>query len=166
MRKITALLVCFVLVFSFTGCKSEKNTAGGVDIEYYVNLGGMPESDIKLGDAMPEEDDSIFSVEAGARSFMSTGEFNYYYDLSALDKKINAIACFSDCFGFTTGDISIEITNALQSRGIEYTEREPKKDELFFLPGGENRSVIECKNLKHNLIFVFEDNALCATYLS
>ena len=166
MKKITALLICFVLIFSFAGCKSDKNTAGGVDIEYYVNLGGMPESEIKLGDSVPEPDDNIYSVEAGARSFMSTGAFNYYYDLSALDKNIYAIACFSDCLGFTTGDISIEITNVLESRGINYTEREPKKDELFFLPGGENRFVIECKDLKHNLIFVFEDNALCAAYLS
>ena len=78
---------------------------------------------------------------------------------------LTAIAAFSKMYGFEAGDVSIELTDTLDSQGLEYTEREPKDGELYFLPNG-NFTVIECGGLKNNLIFVLEDNSLCAALLS
>ena len=170
MKKLTALFVCFCVFMFAAGCGDENaKTSHGVDIAYFADIGAMPESELKLGDTAPEQkedNESYFFYSEGDKGCASTGEFNYYYDTSEKEPKISAIAGFNTCYGFENGSISIEITKALDSQGIDYKERAAGVDELFFLPAGEGRSVIECKSLKHNLIFVFEDNALCAVLIN
>lgn len=170
MKKLTAIVLCLCVLIFAAGCGDENaKTSHGVDIAYFADMGAMPESELKLGDGMPEQkedSEDYFFYDDGDKSYASTGEFNYYYDISEKEPKIAAIAGFNTCFGFENGSISIEITEALDSQGIEYKERVAGENEVFFLPPVEGRSVIECKSLKHNLIFVFEDNALCATFIN
>lgn len=168
MRKTVLILLCALTVLSFAGCKDTGKTSHSVDIEYFANMGAVPESELKIGDSVPEieeYDDNYFVSSDGDDSFFSNGEFNFFYDTSEKEPKINKIACFSKSFGFEIGDISIEIINALEDAGIKYTERAEKDGELSFLPKSDNRSVVECRSLKHKLVFVFEDNALCATVI-
>ena len=169
MKKIISAILVLLLLFSFAGCKKEnKSTAKtGVDIAYYANLGSMPESNLKLGDNVPEdkEDETYFFSEDGTLDYFSNCNFSYYYSPKDEPQKITAIAAFSEAFGFGNGDVSIEITDTLDLLGIKYTEREPQENELFFLPAGDF-TVIECKDLKNNLIFVFTDNSFCAALLS
>lgn len=164
MKKIICAFLCLTLLFPLAGCKERKTLAKtGVDIAYYAELGLFPESEIKLGDTVPEnseDGDYFFSVDESP-AFFSNGSFNYYYDSAA----VTSIAAFSKMFGFEAGDVSIELTDTLDSQGLEYTEHEPKDGELYFLPNG-NFTVIECGGLKNNLIFVLEDNSLCAALLS
>ena len=168
MRKICALLLCFSILLFATGCGGENaKPAHDVDIAYFADMGTFPESELKLGDSVPEEtenDETYYFYDNADKSYFSTGEFNYYYDASQKEPKISAIVGFNTCYGFENGSVSIEITAALDSQGIKYKERIPAENELFFLPAAE-RSVIECESLKHNLIFVLEDNALCATLI-
>ncbi|MBR6903177.1 MAG: hypothetical protein IKN39_04735 [Clostridia bacterium] len=164
MKKILCALLCIILLFVLAGCKEKKTLAKtGVDIAYYAELGFVPESEIKLSDNVPEnsEDSDYYFSSDNSLSFFSNGSFNYYYDSAA----VTAIAAFSNMYGFEAGDVSIELTDTLDSQGLKYTEREPKDGELYFLPNG-NFTVIECNGLKNNLIFVLEDNSLCAALLS
>ena len=158
-----------LVLFSFAGCKNEEpKNKTSVDISYYAKLGLFPESEIKIGDSVPKEggDDTFYFVKAGARSFFSNGNFNYYYNPSSLEQKVFAVAAFSNFYGFEPGAVSIEVSDALTGSDIKYTERAATEDELFFLPAGENRSVIECNFEDRKLLFVFENNSLCAAYLS
>lgn len=164
MKKLICVLFCLVLTVSFTGCKEKKSLAKtGVDIAYYAELGLFPESKIKLGDNVPEnsEDSNYYFSEDESHTFFSDGSFNYYYASAA----VVSIASFSNMYGFEAGDISIELTDTLDSQGLKYTERAPEDGELYFLPNG-NFTVIACGGLKNNLIFVLEDNSLCAALLS
>lgn len=169
MRKLVCTLLCLLLLFPFAGCKKDtESLKSGVDIEYYVNLGAIPESDIKIGDGVPEnseENDDYFFSESGSDSYFSNGDFIYYYDSSKKNAKVKAISAFSKFYGFEIGAVTIEISDMLDSRELKYTEREPKEDELFFLPSSGNFSVIEYKAQKHTLLFVFQDNSLCAAYI-
>lgn len=169
MKKTVALILCLVLFVFAAACKEEKKeTTHGVDIAYFADMGSFPDSDLKLGDAVPEkkeEDETYFFTENGAESFVSNGDFCYYYNGKDSSPKIYGIAAFSNCLGFEVGAVSIEITDVLDEQKIKYTSREPGEGEIFFLPAGENREIIVCEGLKNNLCFVFEDNALCAAYL-
>lgn len=170
MKKAVCLCLSLILVLCFSGCKSNKNKSEhSVDIGYFADMGAQYESDLKIGDSVPEKkegDETFFFTESGKESFVSNGDFCYYYDANQKEPKIYGIAAFSNCMGFETGAVSIEVTDALESQGIEYRQRAPKDGEIFFLPAAENREVIECQGLKHNLIFVLEDNALCASFIS
>ncbi len=168
MKKTVLVFLCVLFAFSFCACKSNNNkSAHSVDIAYFIDMGKVPETNYKIGDGLPStetiENNSMIIFENESPAFFTDGAFNYYY--SSEKKVITEIIGFDKCLGFETGTISIEVTDALDEQNIKYTEREPSDGELFFLPGANNRSVIECKELKYSLIFVFEDNALCATIL-
>ena len=169
MKRIISLSLCFVLLLFAAACKDkEKKSEHGVDIAYFADMGAMYESEFKISDKVPldkEGGDQYFFTKAGSRSYFSNGEFAYYYDEREKEPEIEAIAAFSNCMGFEAGDISIEVTDALDGQEIEYITRQPQDGEIFFLPAAENREVLECKGLKRRLIFVFEDNALCAAFL-
>lgn len=169
MKRLLCALILIALLFAFAGCNEKPTTAnGGLDIAYYADLGSVPESDVKLGDDVPketEEDDTYFFIEDGKNSYFSSGDFMYFYDPDAKETKVYAIAALSKFFGFEIGAVSIEVTDTLTAAGIEYTERAASEKDVFFLPSGDF-TVVECKNLKNSLVFVFEENSLCAALLS
>ena len=170
-------IICTILVLSLltfaAACKEDKSETVNhdVDIAYFADMGAFPESEIKIGDAAPEEnpdDGTFFFTEYDNRNYFSNGDFCYYYafaDESKKETRVYGISAFSKCMGFEIGAISVEVTDVLDAQNIEYYSGAPREDEVFFLPKGENREVITCKKLKNNLVFVFEDNALCAVYL-
>lgn len=169
MKKAISIILC-LLIFTFAAaCKdNKKKDEHGVDIAYFANMGAMYESELKIHDAVPagdgEGEDWIFAKD-GKKSYFSNGNFCYYYDGGQKEPEIYAIVALANCMGFETGDISIEITDVLNAQEIEYAQREPEEDEVYFLPEGQNREIIECKGLKYVLKFVIEDNALCAAFL-
>ena len=169
MKKVICVALCFVVLGLFAGCKEEKKeTTHDVDIAYFANMGAMPESDLKLGDSIPEITEEMtewFSSTDGKNTFVTNGEFYYYYDEGEKDPKIKSMAAFSKGMGFEIGAISIEVTKALDSQDVKYKTRDIKANEIDFLPAAEGRETVECEGLKHNLIFVFEENALCAIYM-
>lgn len=169
MKRIIAFSLCLFICLSLAACNSgdEKQTHG-VDIAYFAEMGTFPECDYRIKDSIPDvnaEDSPFMAVTDKQPPYVTDGSYSFYYDASAKNQQITKIASFGACLGFETGSIIIEITDALDEQGIKYTEREPKKNELFFLPSGGERTVIECKDLKNPLIFVFEDNALCAVLI-
>lgn len=169
MKKAICISLCFVFLLLAAACKEKKKKdEHGVDIAYFVDMGAMYESEFKIYDKVPldkEGGEEYFFTKAGRESNFSDGSFCYYYDEREKEPEIEAIAALSNCMGFEAGDISIEVTDALDSQGIEYVMRQPRDGEIFFLPAAENREVLECRGLKYNLIFVFENNALCAALL-
>lgn len=170
MRKISIFFLCLLFVFISVGCKEKDNKSShSVDIKYFADMGAIPECDYKIGDNLPDdntiEESGMVILNDQSPAFIMNGAFYLYYDRKDDKPKFQKIAAFDTAFGFENGSITIEISDVLDEQNIEYTEREPDKDELFFLPKGDGRTVIECTSLKHNLIFVFEENALCATLL-
>lgn len=168
MKRAICLSLCFVLLLFAAACKQEKKSEHGVDVAYFADMGAMYESEYKIGDEVPLDKDGgeeYFFTKAGTGSYFSDGSFSFYYNENDKQPAVYAIAAFSNCMGFEAGDISIEVTDALDSQEIEYVVRQPNDGETFFLPAGQNREVLECKVLKNKLIFVFEDNALCAAFL-
>ena len=79
MKKIIALLLCVIFVFSLSACNSKEKdeNSNNVDIEYYANSGSMPETNYSLGTdpekikdelsalAANSEEDFIFDVVEG-----------------------------------------------------------------------------------------------------
>ena len=169
MKRVICVMLALSLFMFAAACKEKKTEVKhDIDIKYFADMGAMNESDLKIGDLVPEEkedDDTYFFTKTENESYVSNGNFCYYSDGKEKDPKIYGIAAFSNCMGFETGDISIEITDVLNAQEIEYAQREPEEDEVYFLPEGQNREIIECKGLKYVLKFVIEDNALCAAFL-
>lgn len=172
-KRIICAIMCIAVVLLAAGCKKNKDKGKVYEINFsrFADAGTMPESEFKIGDALPEfdpqdEQSRYFSMESEDPPFIGTieGKFSYYYEKGD-DPRITAIMAYDTCFGFENGAISIEITDALDSQNVEYTERKPKEDETLFMPREPDVSLIECKSFKHRLIFIIKDNALCATYI-
>ncbi|MBO4692904.1 MAG: hypothetical protein J5659_00720 [Clostridia bacterium] len=172
MKKIIALFVCLLTLVFVAGCKekAEKKASHNIDIAYFADMGTFNDCPFKIGELLPDKeqlkkDEFVIYCEKEPY-YASNGKFNFYYYRDDDGNLVfNKIVSFDTCLGFETGSISIEVTDVLDEQGIKYTEREPEAEELFFLPAGNNRSVVECGSLKNPLRFVFEDNALCAVLL-
>ncbi|MBR4909934.1 MAG: hypothetical protein IKZ47_01255 [Clostridia bacterium] len=179
--KKALLIICAALMLFAAGCKKDAKATveHSVDIAYYADTGAVPGAAFKAGETVSEgfeENENMFVVENGARSFASSGDYYYYFDIDSPPFTVDAVVSFTDCYGFDIGTVSIEVTKVLEAQGIKYNEHEPANEELFFLPGAGTvyseedsasgrkieRTVVECTSLKHKLIFVFEENALCA----
>ena len=176
MKRIVSLLICFAVIMAFVGCDRANTSSdtNGVDVEYYAKLGKMPESEYALSDdcekvkseltAKSEEDESfICSIDEGQQSVLiNTGNFYYYYDKSKADKGISCIVALDTAYGFENGTISLEIKEALSKFTPEESEN---TDNLFFMNDMDNGSQLKYQFGKNTVIFVFQDNALCATVL-
>ena len=168
MKKTVSIILCLVIFTFAAACKdNKKKDEHGVDIAYFANMGAMYESELKIHDTVPAEEEGgdWEFFKNGYQSYLSNGNFCYYYDNRQKEPEIYAIVALANCMGFETGDISIEITDVLNAQEIEYAQREPEEDEIYFLPEGQNREIIECKGLEYVLKFVIEDNSLCAAVL-
>ncbi|MBR5923299.1 MAG: hypothetical protein IKZ59_05845 [Clostridia bacterium] len=172
-KAVFCTVLCLAVLFCAAGCKSgkEKKSVYGVNFAAYADAGEIPESKLKIGDSIPsfdseETESEYFSMDSEEPPFFmaATGEFGYYYEKGD-DPRIKSIMGYDTCFGFDNGTVSITVKEALDSRNIKYTEREPVEGEIFYMSLSSGTSVIECKQFKYRLVFVFSDNALCATYL-
>lgn len=172
-KRIVCALICLAAILPAAGCKNKKDKAKVYEIDFarFANVGTMPESELRLGDDLPEfdpqdEQSKYFSMDDANPPFIGTaeGNFSYYYEKGE-NPKITAIMAYDTCFGFENDTVSIVITDALDSQNVKYTERKPREDETLFMPREPNVSLIECKSFKHRLIFIIKDNALCAAYI-
>ena len=175
MKRIVCLLLVFVLAFSFTACskKKDKKQENSVDIEYFAKLGQIPECEYSLGDdvekvkselsaAAEKDEGKMYDFQEGEKTaFIFDGKHNYYYVKERADKGLAYIATYDKAYGFEIGEISITVKNALGD--IKYTEEPLSQDNAFFVFGAQNGSVIKCEFGNKTVMFVFDDNALCAT---
>ena len=185
MKRIIALTLTFIMLFTLSACgkDKEKPDTYSVDVNYYANLGAIPEVEYKLGaniddmltaleaeeTANAEGDDhqhATYTVyEEAERSMILTSGTNYYYDTKDKDGGVSYIVNFDASYGFALGTYSIEVKDALSTLKLEAQKREPSSDEVFFIPGSANLTVLEYNFKKCNLMFIFQEDMLCATAL-
>ena len=183
MKRIIALILC--LCFSFTLCacgeKEEKVEKYGVDVNYYAKLGQIPEVEYKLGADVDKIIEALDKAEAeyaeenghqhgtynvfeeGERSLLVTSGTNYYFDTDNKAAGVSYIVNFDASYGFAPDTYSIEIKEALETLGLKSTLREADAEEVFYIPGAMNLSVMEYAFPKCNIVFVFQEDKLCAT---
>ena len=183
MKRLVLILVCLSLVFCFAGC-DKKNTSSGkesVDVEYFAKLGQIPECEYKLGtDASeilkdfeektknpPSADESFYyeEIERGDYNGILSADQSYYCKKSDKKKEVTHIVDYGTAYGFSIGAVSIEIKNALADMGFETAERDISDSEKQFVIASDNCTCLEYEFEKNTVVFVFADNALCATIL-
>lgn len=190
MKKLFSLLLCFVIVLSFSACKDKKNTNTlNVDLEYYAKLGKMPEAEFTLGDEVDDvvakltdkqnsfdsehkddEDHShnhdqaefIFNVIEGEKNVLiDNGVINYYYNKNNKDNGISYIVNYDTAFGIEIGAIISEVQKYLS--GYELKEEELTDENVFFASYIANGTVLKTEIKDVAILFVFQENQLFAT---
>lgn len=178
MKKLFSALLCFVLLFSLAACgnKEKNKSEAKVDLEYYVKLGQIPECKYKLGDnadtvtnelsaeyekAGEAGEDAVFEVTEGEKTVrIDSGDFLYYYEKEKKDAGISYIVSLDSAYGFASGTPLLEVTNSL--KGFDYTEEAADDNNTFFLLGTQNPTVLKYSFDKNSVLFVFDENSLCA----
>ncbi len=183
MKKTIALIlcICFSLALCACGGKEEKPDAYSVDVNYYAKLGAIPEVEYKLGADVDEIIKELDKAEAehaeenahqhgtynvyeeGERSLLVTSGTNYYFDTDNKSAGVSYIVNFDASYGFTLDTYSIEVKEALETLGLKATLRDADSQEVFYIPGAMNLSVLEYTFEKCNIVFVFQEDKLCAT---
>ena len=170
-------MLILILAFTFTACgkdndKDKKNQ--GIDIEYYANLGQIPEVKYTLGydvetlksdlSALSENnaEEVVFNIlEGNDNILIDNGTYSYYYKKAAPEKGIGCVVDYDTAYGFEIGTVIIEVKAALAD--FEYKEEAVNDKNAFFMFGVDTGTVLECKFEENTVVFVFVDNALCAT---
>ena len=181
MKKITALILAFLLAFSFTACKKEKDVKKAekhsVNIEEYAKKGKIPEIKYSLSQDVEvllsaleaeaeeqetEHDDAYQIFEGDEKVLISAGGYEFYYLTDKEDKGISYIVSYEDAYGFTH-DITLinEVEEALSE--YKYKKEDLTEKNAFFMMGVEEGSVLTAQFGKNTLSFVFINNALSAT---
>ena len=179
MKKFISILLVFLIVFSFASCKNKKkdDNSNSVDIEYYAKLGKFPESEFKIGTSAEEIENSLSSsssdedeedhdhetyqiIEGKSSILIDAGSYCYYYLKDKKEKGISYMLSYEKAFGFEIGTVSTEVKKTLS--GLNYKEGEVDRDKAFFVIS-EDASAIECTISKYTVMFIFENDALCAT---
>ncbi len=181
MKKITAVILALLMVFSFTACKKdkdEKKTAKhSVNIEEYAKKGKIPEIKYSLGqdvevlltaleaeaeEQQTEHDDAYNIYEGEDKVLISSGGYEFYYLSENEDKGISYIVSYEDAYGFTH-DITLvnEVEEVLSD--YKYTKEDLTDKNAFFIIGAEEGTVLSAEFGKNTVSFVFINNALSAT---
>ena len=165
MKKLFAFLLVMTLALSFSACgkKKEKTAENKVDLEYYAELGQMPECPYKLG-AEAAGEEYPFAVTEGEKTVrIDNGDFVYYYEKANKDKGISYIIATSKGYGFGVGTSILEIKNALPE--LEYTEEDVNDSNSFFLMGTMGGTVLKYTFKTRVISFFFSENELTAVTL-
>lgn len=173
-RFLSALLiVCILLSFAACGKADTSSDKNGIDIEYYAELGSMPESKYSLGqdiDTLKQELEEIYNteeeavynvVEGKSTVQIDSGAFQYYYVKENESDGISYIVNFNKAFGFEIGTVSVEISDALKE--FKSVEEDLNDDNAFFVLGNQDGKVLKYKFSKNTVSFVFVNDALYAT---
>lgn len=179
MKRILALTLALVFVFCLTGCKDSKtNKKGSVDIEYYAKLGQIPENEIALG-TKPEDVKAVLDkrasesddshehggynvIEGENNVLIEEGAYDYYYKKAEPEKGVGYIISYGESFGFKTGEIIVEMEEALKSYDVK-KEKATESNAFFFIGDYNNAQVLKIEFEKNTVLFLFENNTLCAT---
>jgi len=180
---MTKRLVCFALLlsvaFCFCACKNSKSeNTKGVDVEYYANLGQIPECEFALGknskdiiselgkkkneeNESTEESTGYIVNEKDDETVISVDNCDYICDKK--ENKVSKIVCFGDSYGFENGTISIEVKESLSSYGFDGEEKAITEEQQKLFHVGSDCTVLQYKFEKSTVIFAFQDNALLGT---
>ena len=177
MKKVLCILLSICLLMSFTACskKEESSSKSNLDLEYYAKLGKIPECDYVLGEDVEKVRDELSDfaeseegaetlfdeVEGDEVSYITNGNYNFYYKNEKEDEGISYIVSYGKAYEFETGELILNVKEALS--GTKYTEEDINDENAFFLFVPIEGSVIKCEFEKNTVMFVFENNALCAT---
>ncbi len=179
MKKLLALILCIAFTFSLCGCKEKGgNGKDGIDIEYYVNLGQIPENDIPLGTSRDElisaldkrgieaekngEHYGYNEIEGDENVLVEEGPYDYYYKKADPKKAIAYIVAYGEAFGFKTGDVIVEVENSLKKYGV-VKEKANERNAFFHFGDYAKSQILKITFDENTVLFLFEDNALCAT---
>ena len=179
MKRILALTLALMFVFCLTGCKDSKtNKKNSVDIEYYAKLGQMPENEITLG-TKPEDVKAVLDkranesddshehggynvIEGENNVLIEEGAYDYYYKKAEPEKGVGYIISYGESFGFKTGEIIVEMEEALKSYDVK-KEKATESNAFFFIGDYNNAQILKIAFEKNTVLFLFENNVLCAT---
>ena len=190
MKKFLSLILCFVFVLSLSACGAKSGKINdGVDIKHYAKLGQIKDVEYKLGGDVDEakqklsekylsfangegelsEENEAFYVdfESGDYTIMTDGVVSCCYLTDKKDEGITHVIKNGDAYGFEIGALSTQVRDTMSKSGYNATIRDAQKSELFFVPGSANMNmtVLEYAFDENKVLFVFQDNALCATVI-
>ena len=178
MKKIISIFICAVMLFSFAACGrgDDSSDTAAVDIEYFAGLGEIPDCPYRLGKNIDELQNTLSAeekaaVEAGEEYVylvtegektvqINNGAYLYYYEKDKKENGVSYIAALNSAYGFENGASVLEVKEALS--GFEYTEEDADSDNVFFILGFSGGSVLKYTFDNIVIMFVFEDNMLCA----
>lgn len=181
MKKIIALLLSIVCLISLSACgaEKEKEKENLVDLEYYAQLGQIPDCPYKLGadpdeittalEAAAEEaeqnnEEYPFVITEGEKSVrIDNGSYIYFYVKENKANGIAYIVAADGAYGFESGDTVLEVKDAFPT--LEYTEEEANEDNAFFLYGINDGTVLRYTLGDRTVLFLFGENALVAVAL-
>ncbi len=180
MKKCLILILSIVFVFCFAACSDNKTRTNQdfTDVKYYADLGQINGVDCKLGESADSakqkldaadqasadaEEQFVYDYQAGGYTVLTNGTVCCCYKTDGDDSKITHIVKFGDAYGFKQGAVSIEVRDTMNQAGYTARERDAQSGELFFLPSGGSYTVLQYDFDKNSVLFVFEENALCAT---
>ena len=191
MKKLLALVLCFVFVFSFAACgEKEDKKSDRVDLQYYAKLGKIPELSYTLGsdcDKVKKElsdiyeeylandphntpdhdhdhyaEDTYFEVvEKDDYVFLNSGNKYFFYKNDEKKNGISYIVTFGDAFGFKMGDFIYEIKNALPN--VEFKEETITEGKLFFDEYLTDGTTLTAEFDGVSIMFVFLEGELYGT---
>lgn len=176
MKKIISLLLVLVFMFSLTACgeKKEKNE-GEIDLEYYANLGEMPECEYKLGADADEVHDALYDYAQNADSEelmfneyekdgvsgVEDGIFSYFYEDDKKSDGIAYIVSYNKAYNFDLGEVILNIKEKVGN--LECSEEELNEENAFFLYGIPEGTALKYEFKENTIMFFFQENELFAT---
>lgn len=182
MKKLLSIYLCLIFVFALCGCggnNEKKIEKHNIDVEYYAKLGKLSDADYALGDEVEgvkkklqesssddEEDISYSEYSMGENTILSDGEYCCVYPTSEEQNGISYVIKFGGSYGFEQGAVSTFVKEKMTSIGFEANERGAESGELFFIPiSSGTPTVLQYDFGENTVLFVFEQNALCATVI-
>lgn len=185
MKKLIAVILALMLCLVFAGCGDRaKKEIDGVDIEYYLENGKLPEGEYQIGDTYGEiiadfeaeaeknqnSDDHSHEFyynerEIGEYTVLTDGIHSYFFKETEEKSPVLAVGYFDTAFGFSVGDLDSQIISTLNKQKIEYTQRALTEEEIDFIPGAANFGGIIVESDKYRLTFALDGSQLCATKL-
>lgn len=186
MKKIIAVLLCFILAVLFCGCSNKTNKPqpklNTNDIASDLAAGKITEAEFALGTPVDtvkqkfdeqNEDGLEITQEKNGCSTITIGEYNYVYSEEERADGITAIYTFDTAYGFTVGSSS-SFTDVVPAfdKAFNLTETSksviPTEDDAFFVPGGlpSGAQMVVYSNEKCTLKCFFISDFLFAVILT
>ncbi len=176
MKKTLCFLVVFALLLSFCACKNDKKSATDedvVDLEYYINLGQMPESkfplsanaDEVINSAGEDEGEKVEPYQTGKRTAINIDQMRYYFDTDKKAEGINYIVSFDGGYGFKQGEPKSELQKTLSKRDLNAKPEVLSQEETFFFVVSGEFEGIKYSFGENTACFIFDNDQLCAVAL-
>lgn len=163
MKKLLSIYLCLIFVFALCGCggnNEKKIEKHNIDVEYYAKLGKLSDADYALGDEVEGVKKKL------QESSSDDGEYCCVYPTSEEQNGISYVIKFGGSYGFEQGAVSTFVKEKMTSIGFEAKERGAESGELFFIPiSSGTPTVLQYDFGENTVLFVFEQNALCATVI-